>query len=490
MYYFYPGTLPVANIYERNVVFVLFVSENSPSDLSILKEVLIKTLYSLASKLLDSMFNIVSCTRKGYKWQNGLVKCSLTSVIEATAWIRALQINSGASALSPLVAALEDPISQAVYLFSSRLPMCTVEEICSHLKETERAHPMHVVYLVGSREQSKSDSQKMLEKVAKESGGSFQPLHLNSDVSSDENNSGCVASNIHSDCVSKQHCIHSLDSHHITQFPMGAWSMDSPNKFLRGSIKEDLMDLSLMIHNLPKGIRVLARKETDGYYYLGHIVQKVKDSRECFLVKFERSQHSQKGKVQFQMQETPLYDVIDYEDARWQPLAPGDGVLAPWEKKVQRYGPGIILQVEEAASSHSGFKNSKVVVNFWNGRTKEISAHVVARIPPPLKERIVLELQMPLAARQMLVEQNPDYPYIAPPGNRTPGPWKQNHLDWMHWHDISGIQHVGTSCSSTRLAPCCFYMPSWESSQSLAFKIQLDDRTNLTKEELSKKIEH
>lgn len=80
----------------------------------------------------------------------------------------------------------------------------------------------------------------------------------------------------------------------------------------------------------------------------------LQDSRERVLIKFERSKHSRKGKVQSQMQETPLYDVIDYEDGRWQPLAPGDRVLAPWKKKSQRYGPGVILQVDEVASSHSG----------------------------------------------------------------------------------------------------------------------------------------
>ncbi|KAJ7329109.1 hypothetical protein JRQ81_015283 [Phrynocephalus forsythii] len=477
MYYFCPGTLPVANIYEQNVVFVLCVLESSPSIQYILKELLIKTLYSLASKVLDSMFNVVSCTSKVLKWQNGLVKCSLTSVTEAAAWIRGLQINSGARVLNPLPTALEDPISQAVYIFTSGLPIYIVEGICSHLKETKQAQPVHVVYFVGSKEESKSDSQNVLENVAKESGGSFQAVHLNSDVASDEDNPGCVAGNSHSDWI----C--SLAGHHTTQFPMGTWNMDCPNTFLRNSIKEDVADKPLTIPNLLKGIRVLARKETDGYYYLGHIVQKVEDSRERVLIKFERAQRSQKGRVQFQMQETPLYDVIDYEDARWQPLAPGDGVLAPWKKKSQRHGPGIILQVEEAASSHSAFKNSKVVVNFWNGQTREMSADVAVRIPPSLRERIVLELHMPLAARQMLVEENPDYPHVAPPGYRASGPWKWNHLDRMAQHGTSGIHHVRIPCSSLHLTPCYFCTPSWETTKSLAFE------RHLKKEELSRNLE-
>lgn len=54
------------------------------------------------------------------------------------------------------------------------------------------------------------------------------------------------------------------------------------------------------------------------------------------------------------MQETPLYDIIQYEDARRLPLAPGDRVLAPWEPKGERYGPGTVLQVAESKAAHLG----------------------------------------------------------------------------------------------------------------------------------------
>ncbi|KAF4787551.1 Serine/threonine-protein kinase B-raf [Turdus rufiventris] len=57
-----------------------------------------------------------------------------------------------------------------------------------------------------------------------------------------------------------------------------------------------------------------------------------------------------------------------------------------------------------------------VLVNFWNGQTKEVSSVQALWIPLPLSERIILELQMPLAARQMVVDSSLDYPYLVAPG--------------------------------------------------------------------------
>ncbi|OWK59579.1 hypothetical protein RLOC_00011471 [Lonchura striata] len=95
------------------------------------------------------------------------------------------------------------------------------------------------------------------------------------------------------------------------------------------SSKRNFIGSSLEASHVLRGARVLARRETDGYYYLGHIVQEVK------------------GKVQRGRQETPLYDILHYEDARQQPLAPGDRVLAPWEASAKRFGPGTVLRIVE-----------------------------------------------------------------------------------------------------------------------------------------------
>lgn len=116
------------------------------------------------------------------------MKCSLISVAEAAAWIRALPCNSGVNACSAVVAALEDHTCQAVYLFTSGLPECTTEDIHNHLRKAGEARPLHIVFLVGNGEENGSTSQDILEKLAKASGGSFQVISLCFDGTSDEVN--------------------------------------------------------------------------------------------------------------------------------------------------------------------------------------------------------------------------------------------------------------------------------------------------------------
>nr|XP_060635687.1 uncharacterized protein LOC132777356 [Anolis sagrei ordinatus] len=401
--------------------------------------------------------------------------CSLMAVTEAATWIRSLKVGIKGNILNAVASALEDPACQAVYLFTNGLHEGRVEELWRYLKDAKQTRPVHIVCLVESGEERKDSARKILEKVANESGGSCQVLNLSSNGTSSEDKPGCTVGIPCSLCIRKQHSTPWLDGHCRTQFPSSTWSPDSPNIFLEGSIKENVENWSSKFHNLQRGIRVLTRKQTDGYYYPGHIIQKVKGRREHVLIKFEQLQQSRKGKKHPQTQETPLYDIIDYEDSRWQPLAPGDGVLAPWEKNGLRCGPGIILQVIEAESPHSVFKNSKVVVNFWNGQTKKVPADIAVKIPSPLRERIVLELQMPLTAREMLVEQSPDYPYVVPPGYRASGSRRQNHLDWMHCHDTHNVKFAGTTSSPACLPHCCFCFPSWKSASCPAGMRQAGD---------------
>ncbi|KAK9400057.1 hypothetical protein NXF25_013076 [Crotalus adamanteus] len=328
------------------------------------------------------MFNIIWCSSKVLKWQNELVECSLTNIMDAASWIRTLQMNSKAkaNAWNAIEKAMEDPSCQAIYLFTSGLPEGSVEEICSRLKETKQLCPVHIVQLVENGEDNKISCQKLLVNIAKMSGGTFQAI----DGASCEDKTDCNLGFHHAGSIGNHLSFPPLTDHCTKLFPLGTWSPDTYNTCLRSSMQENLGDCSTNSHHLLRGIRVLARKQTDGYYYLSHIVQKVKDSNEHVLVEFERCQRLRKGKPPFRRQEVPLYDIIHYDDARWQPLSAGDGTLAPWEKNGRRYGPGIVLQVAETRSDYSAFQNSKVLINFWNGQTKTISADVANHSISPI----------------------------------------------------------------------------------------------------------
>uniref|UniRef100_A0A8C3JCG8 DUF4537 domain-containing protein n=1 Tax=Calidris pygmaea TaxID=425635 RepID=A0A8C3JCG8_9CHAR len=261
---------------------------------------------------------------------------------------------------------------------------------------------------------------------------------------------------------------------------------------LISSAKRNFIDSSPVASTFVRGARVLARREADGYYYLGHIAQEVKGSRERFLIEFDKS-HTQKGKVQLRMQETPLYDILHYEDARQQPLAPGDRVLAPWEARAERFGPATVLKVMENKEARLACNRRGVLVNFWNGRTKEVSSDQALRIPLPLSERIVLELQMPSAARQMVIDSSLDYPYIVTPGYRASGYYRQSHSDLDYWPRGLYSTQPCAKCSCRCAWPprCC--LAAWEPTRPTGCEVQQEDAfipgTNSTKEELSKKIE-
>ncbi|CAN8212643.1 unnamed protein product [Coccothraustes coccothraustes] len=330
-----------------------------------------------------------------------------------------------------------------------------------------------------------------MEKVPRLSGGSFQGIQ-HSPTPPDKVSSTSISHVQGCHTANKDSCSSLLPRCPVTHCCVCAWN---PGPFcmpLTPSPKRNFIGLSLEASRVLRGARVLARSETDGYYYLGHIVQEVKGSREGFLVEFDQS-CALKGKVQRVWQETPLFDILHYEDARRQPLAPGDRVLAPWEAPAKRFGPGTVLRVVENTEAPLAHNERGVLVNFWNGQTKEVSAAQALRIPLPLSERITLELQMPLAARQMVVDSSLDYPYLVAPGYRASGHYRQGHLGLDCCPEALYSTHPCAKCSwgCTSLPQCC--RGAWELTQPAECKVQQENtfipRASLTEEKLSKKIE-
>ncbi|XP_061844884.1 uncharacterized protein LOC133624703 [Colius striatus] len=271
----------------------------------------------------------------------------------------------------------------------------------------------------------------------------------------------------------------------VTYPPICVWNPSSLCMPLIPSAKRNFIDSSPEASSVVRGARVLARREADGYYYLGHIAQE--SSRERFLIEFDKS-HLLKGNKEFRTQETPLYDILHYEDARQRPLAPGDRVLAPWEARAERFGPGTVLKVMENKEARLAHKTRGVLVNFWNGQTKEVSSDQALRIPLPLSERIILELQMPLAARQMVVESSLDYPYVVTPGYRASGHFRLGHSN-LHLYLPQLCAKCSCKCSSH--PDCC--LAAWGPTGLKGCKGQQEDPfvsgTSTNKDELSEKIE-
>ncbi|XP_066175801.1 trichohyalin-like [Sylvia atricapilla] len=328
-----------------------------------------------------------------------------------------------------------------------------------------------------------------MEKVARLSGKSFQEFQ-HSPTPPDKVSSMPISPVQCCHTADKDPCSSLLPRCPITHCPVCAWSPAPCCMPLIPSAKRNFIGWSPEASRVLRGARVLARRETDGYYYLGHIVQE--GSREGFLIEFDQSR-ARKGRVQLGRQETPLYDILHYEDARRQPLAPGDRVLAPWEAAAKRFGPGTVLRVVENTEAPLGHSERQVLVNFWNGQTKEVSSVQALRIPLPLSERIILELQMPLAARQMVVDSSLHYPYLVAPGYRASGHYRQGHMDLDCCPGALYSTQACAKCSwgCTSLPQCC--LGAWDPPQPAECKVQQESAfslgASLTEDKLSKEIE-
>nr|XP_025975552.1 putative cyclin-dependent serine/threonine-protein kinase DDB_G0272797/DDB_G0274007 [Dromaius novaehollandiae] len=161
----------------QSVTFVVGMRGAATPAAAYLKEHLIRVLFLLAARLTEAVFNVIAFSSKVLKWCNCLVRCSLCSVTEAAAWIRSLHFENGMDAASGLAVAFEDPDCEEVYLLTNMLPEQESEEICQLLAEN-KLHPVHVVCLLGDSDDYERGKQKTMEKVARQSGGSFQVIRL------------------------------------------------------------------------------------------------------------------------------------------------------------------------------------------------------------------------------------------------------------------------------------------------------------------------
>uniref|UniRef100_UPI00398E37DB uncharacterized protein C11orf16 homolog n=1 Tax=Pristiophorus japonicus TaxID=55135 RepID=UPI00398E37DB len=198
------------------------------------------------------------------------------------------------------------------------------------------------------------------------------------------------------------------------------------------------------------------------------------------------------------MQETALYDITHYEDARRHGIRPGCKVLAPWQADMERYGPGTVLQGREQRGLHSDHDGSEgLIVNFWNGKTEKVPPGIAIWIPVLLGERIILELQMTITTKQKLLETYPGYPQIVPPGYRG---------SWNSGDEFEPVYHFSIPCECQGHHSNCSQGLCWIPDnplrhlgpevmlpdKSVASRSGLEDKkspeTTLTREELSQKV--
>ncbi|XP_048578753.1 uncharacterized protein LOC5513500 isoform X2 [Nematostella vectensis] len=468
------------NILERNVVFLLDTSGSMYHCLDVVREHLIEILFFRATSGQDTMFNVIEFNEEVTKWADRMVQCTPRTVSVASEWINKLQCGTSTNTMGALLEAYDDDGMQAIYLVTDGMPDQRPGVIIENVRKLHKGRPIHAIYLCSAK--ADVAAVEFLEDLAKETNGSLHVISLtmfgriqkvtpvfnqkseflrsySQDLlspnitptfSSDENTKSNIDFNNYSYSERptsappasgfvprlydpKTFATVLKAPHGSVPIPYVSWSkFEKPRGYSnvlnyadsvlasRGLAQfVDKVTSSVPVAaSVMKGVQVLAKRDSDGLYYMGTITDQ--GERDQFVIEFHKCPALRKPHVQ----ETPVQDFIAYKDAVRQHVCLGDKVLAPWQPD-GRYGPGTVIDgVDTRDLQPPGYEDKgHLLVTFYNGQTVEIGAGVAVRIPLALFDRLVTELQLPESQRRKITiatdSTPPVYDGRAPPAETT-----------------------------------------------------------------------
>lgn len=443
------------NVYEKNVVFLVDTSGSMYHSLDVVKEHLLEILFARAISGRDTMFNIIEFNEEVNKWADRLVACTPRTVSIASDWIHKLSCGTSTNTMEALIEAYEDDGMDAIYLVTDGLPDQTPAVILENVGRLHKGRPIHAIYLTGTH--SDPAAKEFLEELAKITKGSFHTLsltlygriqkvtpifnqktefmrHYDGEFLSSNLTTVFSANNTFperptsappaSGFVPRVYDpVPTYDPgtpitllrapHGTVPIPYVSWSKydqeRGTSKVLqyadavlasRGLSKDSRKSCGStnvpVASSIMKGMKVLARKDSDGLFYMA-VVRKQGENG-TFVVEFDKCPALCKP----HLQEVALFDMIAYKDAIRHHVCIGDKVLAPWQND-GRYGPGTVLDgVDRRDVQPQGYEGGNLLVAFYNGQTEQLSAGVAVRIPLAVFDRIVTELQLPESQRRKI----------------------------------------------------------------------------------------
>ncbi|XP_018112738.1 uncharacterized protein C11orf16 homolog [Xenopus laevis] len=148
---------------------------------------------------------------------------------------------------------------------------------------------------------------------------------------------------------------------------------------------------------------VLARRNHDGFYYLGSIKQE--EELGVFLVEFS-SPCAEEERFRSRLQKTQATDILQYYEALRHSVLPGDNVLAPWEPELVRYGPGTVTLGLETRDPLRACEDEELTVSFWNGKKTKVPLGVAVWISPSAYRRVLDLLHHPISTTDRFQASN------------------------------------------------------------------------------------
>ncbi|XP_071347437.1 uncharacterized protein C11orf16 homolog [Trachinotus anak] len=382
-----------------NITFVLDSSESTRAVLGSVKRLLIQTLLTKAS-LRDSLFNIMTFSNKVSCWSHHLLPCAPDTVNAALSWIHSISCSPGRDLLAALSLALTDPACHAVHLLATDLPD-QQEAVLRALPALAAGRPVNIFYLRDSVGQLDSNTRDYLQCLTQATRGSCYVITESSDGRLGKVIPLCVAeSQSSAPLVSPVKCRCPSTSlliphQHNTSSPLLRCGLDHPLCSVSSCV---LSGQTLGGSEFFPGCRVLARREVDGLYYLGTVIQQVQDRTGVWVVEFDHPGGAVLGVVSSQKQLVCSLDLVSHIRDHTHCLVPGDTVLSPWEPGLRRHGPGRVMAATEHRGGFGGDGVRSLRVLMWNGCVSLVPDSLVLPISPSHYDRMVRELQVPTSA--------------------------------------------------------------------------------------------
>ena len=332
------------NVYEKNVVFLLDTSGSMYPNLDVVKEHLIEVLFFRATSGRDTMFNIIEFSEDVNRWGDRLVPCTPRTVSLAGEWIHKLRCRTSTNTMEALFQAYEDDGMDAIYLVTDGLPDQRPAVVLENVRRLHKGRPIHCVYLTGTH--ADPAAVEFLEDLARETQGSLHTISLSlygriqkvnpvfnqkTEFVRHYDGEFVISPNIRPDLSQSSEVKKSVSFEQIPTRPTSAplsrspgmiYSTDSQvavlkaphglvpipyvsSKFFqpraRGSSRIlDYADAVIASRGLKglessanqpvpvaasimKGKKVLARKDSDGLYYMATVTEQVSGERKCTL---------------------------------------------------------------------------------------------------------------------------------------------------------------------------------------------------------------
>lgn len=298
---------------ENNITFCVDSSGSMYKYLEVVKDHLMETLTTHANRNRDTMFNIIEFSSDVTQWADKMVKCTPETVIVAKDWVKNIAAKTGTNTQDALLTALADQGCESVYIVTDGLPDQHPSDILDQVVYASDGRPIHCIYLAG--ENVNRGATEFLEDLAVDTYGSFHIVTLTTHGCVDKISpvyradhaqeriirtvNGTLRPNVKHCSVGTTLQIEPED--YITpRQPMfnpylhpPPWTMSdwmSPHRYYhpymwsryrpaRGWMKAQdqvqVAEMSPSAGALLIGKKILARRQDDGYYYLGTVKSQV-----------------------------------------------------------------------------------------------------------------------------------------------------------------------------------------------------------------------